>query len=524
MTDTILIVDDEPVQRRLLENAVQKLGYQTLLAESGEEALEKLNQPKQSRIVLVVLDIVMPDLDGMGVLGRMRDAGMKIPVIVQTSKGGIDIVVSAMRAGAVDFIVKPLSPERLRVAVQTALKLGALAGELKRIKKSATGTLSFDDMIASSSSMARVIDLGKRAASSTIPILLEGETGVGKEVMARAIQGSGARRSKPLITVNCGAIPDNLVESILFGHEKGAFTGANDKHVGKFQEANGGTLFLDEVGELPLEVQVKLLRALQEGEVDPVGSSRPVKVDIRLISATNKNLIDEVKNGTFREDLYYRLNVFPIWMPALRDRADDIPALSRHFLARFVIEEGRGHIGGISSSAMELLMTYDWPGNIRQLENAMFRAVILCDNTELSMDDFPQIVAQLPGFSPRQGQGNTVSLEVLQSDQIQAVSEIDPNTVDEIIPKIDSDLFQKQNTVQHHTGGNSHFALLPMLSDDGILRSLDEIEGDLVRFAIDHHDGRMTKVAKSLGIGRSTLYRKLKELGLEPGNERDAAE
>ncbi len=524
MSDTILIVDDEPVQRRLLENAVQKLGYQTLLAESGEEALEKLNQPNQPSIVLVILDIVMPDLDGMGVLGKMREAGMKIPVIVQTSKGGIDIVVSAMRAGAVDFIVKPLSPERLRVAVQTALKLGALEGELKRIKKSATGTLLFEDMIASSTSMARVIDLGKRAAASTIPILLEGDSGVGKEVMARAIQGSGARRSKPFVTVNCGAIPDNLVESILFGHEKGAFTGANDKHVGKFQEANGGTLFLDEVGELPLEVQVKLLRALQEGEVDPVGSSRPVKVDIRLISATNKNLIDQVKIGAFREDLYYRLNVFPIWMPALCDRADDIPALARHFLARFVIEEGRGHIGGINSSAMELLMAYDWPGNIRQLENAVFRAVILCDNIELSMDDFPQIVAQLPDFAPQHSKDNAVSLEGSQSGKPQVVLEIDSKIVDEIIPQIDGHLLNEQNLVQHHAGGSSHFALLPMLSGDGILRSLDEIEGDLVRFAIDHHNGRMTQVAKSLGIGRSTLYRKLKELGLEPGSERDAAE
>jgi DNA-binding NtrC family response regulator len=524
MSGTILIVDDEPVQRRLLENAVQKLGYQTLLAESGEEALEKLNQQNLPRIMLVILDIVMPDLDGMGVLGKMRDSGMKIPVIVQTSKGGIDIVVSAMRAGAVDFIVKPLSPERLRVAVQTALKLGALEGELKRIKKSATGTLSFEDMIASSASMSRVIDLGQRAAASTIPILLEGDSGVGKEVMARAIQGSGARRSKPFVTVNCGAIPDNLVESILFGHEKGAFTGANDKHVGKFQEANGGTLFLDEVGELPLEVQVKLLRALQEGEVDPVGSSRPVKVDIRLISATNKNLIDQVKIGAFREDLYYRLNVFPIWMPALRDRADDIPALARHFLARFVIEEGRGHIGGINSSAMDLLMAYKWPGNIRQLENAVFRAVILCDNIELSMDDFPQIVAQLPDFSPHPSQDNAVSLEGLQIGKRQSDMEINPKTIDEVIPPIGNPLNGIQNLVEHHAGGNSHFALLPMLSGDGMLRSLDEVEGDLVRFAIDHHNGRMTQVAKSLGIGRSTLYRKLKELGLEPGSERNAAE
>jgi DNA-binding NtrC family response regulator len=379
MSDTILIVDDEPVQRRLLENAVQKLGYQTLLAESGEEALEKLNQPKQSRIVLVILDIVMPDLDGMGVLGRMRDADMKIPVIVQTSKGGIDIVVSAMRAGAVDFIVKPLSPERLRVAVQTALKLGALAGELKRIKKSATGTLSFDDMIASSNSMARVIDLGQRAASSTIPILLEGETGVGKEVMARAIQGSGARRSKPFVTVNCGAIPDNLVESILFGHEKGAFTGATQKREGRFALADSGTIFLDEVGELAMDLQAKLLRVLQEGEFEPVGSSITQKIDVRVITATNRDLEKSIKDGIFREDLYYRLNVFPITIPPLRDRGKDILQLADSFAKSFSQKIGRP-IEPLSSECHASLMAYHWPGNVRELQNVIERAVITAQN------------------------------------------------------------------------------------------------------------------------------------------------
>ncbi len=524
MSATILIVDDEPVQRRLLENAVQKLGYQTLLAESGEEALERLDGPQSSQILLVILDIVMPDLDGMGVLEQMRSRGLNIPVIVQTSKGGIDIVVSAMRAGAVDFIVKPLSPERLRVAVQTALKLGALEGELKRIKKTATGTFSFDDMIASSDSMSRVINLGQRAAASNIPILLEGQSGVGKEVMARAIQGFSARRSKPFVTVNCGAIPDNLVESILFGHEKGAFTGASEKHTGKFQEAHGGTLFLDEVGELPLDVQVKLLRAIQEGEVDPVGSSRPVKVDIRLISATNKNLIDQVKQGAFREDLYYRLNVFPIFLPALKDRQSDIPALVRYFVARFVSEEGRGHILGVSRDAMELLLAYDWPGNIRQLENAVFRAVILCDETDLAVNDFPQISAQMPDFEATGLTGGAILLAAQTSVPRDVVEETPSGDIDAIVPAIMDHPGHPATHVQHLTGGESHFALLPMLSGDGDLRKLDDIEADVIRFAIDHHNGRMTKVARSLGIGRSTLYRKLKEMGLEAGTDQDAAE
>ncbi len=509
MSSTILIVDDEPVQRRLLENAVKKLGYKTLLAENGEDALEQLAGPQSGDINLMILDVVMPGIDGMGVLEKMRHNGSKVPVIVQTSKGGIDAVVSAMRAGAVDFVVKPLSPERLRVAVQTALKLGALEGELKRIKKSASGTLCFDDMIARSEAMVRVINLGHRAASSNIPILIEGESGVGKEVIARAIQGSGSRKSKPFVTVNCGAIPENLVESILFGHEKGAFTGASDKHIGKFQEAHGGTLFLDEVSELPLEAQVKLLRAIQEGEIEPVGAKGSIKVDIRLISATNKNLIDQVKLGTFREDLYYRLNVFPVWLPPLRDRQDDIPALARHFMARFITEEGRRHIGGILPSALELLMTYEWPGNIRQLENAVFRAVILCDETELSIDHFPQIAAHLPDFKPS---GST-------KFDIEPITRI----TDTATEPFQAHETKPQSKVQHHAGGDNHYALAPMLNNEGDLRTLEQLEADHIRFAIDHHNGRMTSVAKSLGIGRSTLYRKLKDLGLEPGGENDAA-
>ena len=289
----------------------------------------------------IILDLVMPDLDGMAVLAKLRETDRQLPVIVQTAHGGIDTVVGAMRAGAVDFVVKPASAERLQVSIENALKLGALEGEIARMKRAASGTLTFRDIITRSPAMERVIRLGQRAAASQIPILIEGESGVGKELIARAIQGAGDRRSKPFVTVNCGAIPDNLVESILFGHEKGAFTGAADKHVGKFREAHGGTLFLDEVGELPADMQVKLLRALQDGEIDPVGARRPIRVDFRLISATNRSLIDLVKAGQFREDLYYRLNVFPIRVPPLRERREDIPELVRHFTARFAAEEGK---------------------------------------------------------------------------------------------------------------------------------------------------------------------------------------
>ena len=279
---------------------------------SGEGALARLQSPDRPPVSLVILDLVMPDLDGMGVLARMRQRDIVAPAIVQTAYGSIEVVISAMRAGATDFVVKPVGAERLQVSIKNALRVDALEEELRRATRRAAGELGFRDIVSRAESMARTVRLAERAAKSNIPVLIEGELGVGKELMARAIQGSSERRGKPFVTVNCGALPETLVELILFGHEKGSFTGATEKHVGKFAEANGGTLFLDEIGELTLEAQAKLLRALQDGEIDPVGSRRPVRVDFRLVSATNQNLIELVKAGRFREDLFYRLNVFPI--------------------------------------------------------------------------------------------------------------------------------------------------------------------------------------------------------------------
>jgi DNA-binding NtrC family response regulator len=485
MTATILVVDDDPVQRRLLTAAVERFGYSPISAESGAEALRQLTGPDGDGIALVVLDLVMPNLDGMAVLAKLREIERMTPVIVQTAHGGIDTVVGAMRAGAVDFVVKPVSPERLQVSIENALKLGALEGEIARMKRVVSGTLTFRDIITRSPAMERVIRLGQRAAASQIPILIEGASGVGKEMIARAIQGGSDRRSKPFVTVNCGAIPDNLVESILFGHEKGAFTGAAEKHVGKFREAHGGTLFLDEVGELPADVQVKLLRALQDGEIDPVGARRPIRVDFRLISATNRSLIDLVKAGLFREDLYYRLNVFPIRVPPLRERREDIPELVRHFTARFAAEESKTFIRGVTAAALQLLSRYDWPGNIRQLENAVFRAVVLADEPMLTPEEFPQIAAQMenapagermidPGPNP---------IEPIEIN-LTAPGEADP------------------------ADGFTAF------DNDGDVRPLAEIEAEMIRLALDRYQGRMTLVARKLGIGRSTLYRKLKDLGI----------
>src|SRR6516164_445756 len=393
MAASILIVDDDPVQRRLIENMVQKCGYEAVVVDSGDAAIALLTGADSPAIDAMVLDLVMPGLDGMGVLARMREAGLNIPVIVQTAHGGIDNVVSAMRAGAQDFVVKPVGFERLQVSLRNALATSVLKGELQRIRHSREGRLSFSDIITRSEAMDAVLRTAQKAAASSIPVLIEGESGVGKELFARAIHGSSERKSKPFVAVNCGAIPDNLVESILFGHEKGAFTGATERHTGKFVEAHGGTLFLDEVSELPLTAQVKLLRALQEGAVEAVGGRKPVKVDVRIISATNRKLLDRVKGGHFREDLFYRLHVLPLTVPPLRARREDIPHLLRHFLARFGAEENRS-ITAISGDAMAYLSQLDWPGNIRQLENAVYRAVVMSDGDQLGLADFPFIAAQ----------------------------------------------------------------------------------------------------------------------------------
>ena len=476
MAQTILVVDDDPVQRRLLETAISRGGMNVVTAPGGQPALDLINGPRGDQITLMLLDLVMPDMDGLEVLAKLRTTNPELPVIVLTAKGGIDSAVDAMRAGANDFLVKPASPERISVSIRNQLKIGTLSGEVKQLKKKQDNKLTFDDLVAGSPEMKQVFRLGARAAQSDIPVLIEGESGAGKELIARAIQGTSVRSGKPFVTVNCGAIPENLVESILFGHEKGSFTGASDKHLGKFQEADGGTLFLDEIGELRLDMQVKLLRALQEGEVDPVGSKRPVKVDVRIIAATNRDLGQMVSEGVFREDLYYRLNVFPVTVPALRDRSGDIAPLSRHFIARFAAEENK-QVSGMTVQASQLLEQFNWPGNVRQLENTIFRAVVLCDGSILDVCDFPQIAAVLGVESaPRSTSAAPASVETPQATSPYALKVTDAS---------------------------------------GNIRKFDEMECEIIRMAISRYNGHMSEVARRLGIGRSTLYRKLKEYGLE---------
>ena len=476
MAKTVLVVDDDPTQRRLIQAVLDREGYAVVHAESGGEAIDRLTKGGGADVVL--LDLVMPGLSGLETLAEIRTAGVPTPVIVLTANGGIETVVKAMQAGAQDFFVKPVGPDRLLVGVRNALQMTQLTAEIGRLKKHVSGRTSFDDIVGDSPPMRMVKALGVRAAKSGIPVLITGESGVGKEVIARALHGASDRAGKPFVAVNCGALPANLVESILFGHEKGAFTGAVDKHAGKFMEANGGTLFLDEIGELPLDMQVKLLRALQEGEVDPVGSKRAVKVDVRIVSATNRDPAQQVKEGAFREDLFYRLNVFPIEAPALRERREDIPALVEHFIARFNVEEGK-RVAGCAVETMALLQGYDWPGNVRQLENSIYRALVLADAPLLQPHDFPAISGVAMPLNP------VVSHERAETPVNDAGAEGHPDSPVRIIDA------------------------------RGHVRTLEEIERDLIQHAIEVYSGHMSEIARRLGIGRSTLYRKVREQGLE---------
>jgi len=476
MAKTILVVDDDPTQRRLIQAVLERDGNAVVHAASGGEAIDRMVRGGGADLIL--LDMVMPEMSGLECLAELRSAGINEPVIVLTANGGIDMVVKAMQAGAQDFFVKPVGPERLLVGVRNAMQMKRLTAEVGRLTKRVQGRTSFDDIVGDSPPMRMVKALGARAAKSSIPVLITGESGVGKEVIARALHGASDRAGKPFVAVNCGALPANLIESILFGHEKGAFTGAVDKTLGKFREADGGTLFLDEIGELPLDMQVKLLRALQEGEIDPVGGKRPVKIDVRIVSATNRDPAQQVKDGAFREDLFYRLNVFPIEAPSLRDRREDIAPLVDHFIARFNAEEGK-RIAGCAPETLALLQGFDWPGNVRQLENAVFRAIVLADAPFLQPHDFPAIsgvAAPMPDAQP-------LHAATAASAQTDHASQADQP--------------------------------IRILDDRGHLRTLEDIERDLIQHAIEVYAGHMSEIARRLGIGRSTLYRKVREQGLE---------
>jgi len=480
MDHKVLIADDDPQQRRYLSAILLSLGYSVATADGGIAAVEYLGAARQHGISLALLDLHMPDLDGIKVLEQVRAAGTSLPVLVLTSDGSVTRAVDAMRAGATDFIVKPVAPERLDVSIRNALAISNLSREVQRLTKQAENRLSFEDLVAISPATRSVIALARRVARSDMPVLIQGESGTGKEVFARAIHGTSERAGAPFVAVNCGALPASLVESILFGHEKGAFTGATERRRGKFQEASGGTLFLDEIGELPLDAQVKLLRAIQTGEVDPVGGTGAVKVDIRLISATNRDLEAMISKGRFREDLYYRIGVFPLDLPPLRDRREDLPSLARMFLARTAAAEGMA-IDNFSTAAMEAISRAPWPGNVRQLENTLQRAVILADGPVIRPEDLHGLDAAASGHagSPACGMG------------------------------------MSNRTANGAGDGPLEFKAAPFLTGDGHIRRLLDIEAEAIARALTLYRGRMAETARRLGIGRSTLYRKIDELQLD---------
>lgn len=461
-TRILMLIDDEPAQQRLVTALAARAGWRTLIITDSESAIAMLGTQDGMMLDAILIDHAVPGSDATALISEIRERRPALPVLMLTAITSVEIAVDAMRAGATDFLVKPIAPDRLLAALDAAVGVGNLNGELRPLTEKISTPLGFDQIVGSAPKFRAALAIAAKAARARIPVLIEGESGVGKEVLADAIHAASPREKRAMITVNCGAMPANLVESVLFGHEKGSFTGAFARHIGKFSEADGGTLFLDEVGEMPLDAQVKLLRVLETGEVHPIGARGFREVDVRIIAATNKTLLDEVAAGRFREDLYYRLAVVQVTIPPLRDRSADIPALSRHLLARISHQPGMRGLG-ITDKALSLLGQYEWPGNVRQLQNALFRAAVLCDGDALTEADFPHIA----------------SLTI-------------PQPMSERVNDAGVTLYQY----------------------DGHLRALDDIEADVIRLAIGHYRGRMTEVARRLGIGRSTLYRKLAELGI----------
>ncbi|HET9299555.1 MAG TPA: sigma-54 dependent transcriptional regulator [Candidatus Polarisedimenticolaceae bacterium] len=445
----VLLVDDERNLRGTLARALKLEGYATVEAEDGEQALRRLaDEPVDA----VLLDLQMPGRDGFSVLEVLRERGIAVPVIVLTAHGTIEKAVRAVQLGAADFVEKPPSTERLLVSLENALRRSRLEADNRRL---ATEAGLGEEILGSSPPMKQLAETVQRVAPTQAPVLLLGENGAGKELVARAIHAGSARRSKPLVTLNCAAIPDTLFESELFGHARGAFTGATDARRGKFQEADGGTLFLDEVGEIPLALQPKLLRALESGEVERVGG-RGERVDVRIVAATNRDLEAEVAAGRFRQDLYFRLLVVPVRVPPLRERREDVPLLAAHFLAE-ACRKNRIRAKILSESALGLLRSHSWPGNVRELRNAMERVAIL--------------VAE-PVIEPRH-------LDFLQT----GVAAAPPSS--------------------------------PAAAQEDLASYLERVEREAILRVCERHHWRMTKAAAELGLERSHLYKKLKALGIE---------
>ncbi len=467
----VLIVDDEPNLRKILAAQLSRDGYEVMLAEDGEQGLSML---REHHIDLVVTDLKMPKVDGMTLLREALKETPDLPIVMITAHGTVDTAVEALKLGAFDYLTKPFDKDEVRQVVAKALKTRALAQEeatTEPIGATKDPGARFG-IIGSSPGLTDLYAVLERVADTPTTVLITGESGTGKELVARALHEHSTRRDKPFIKVNCAAIPKELIESELFGYERGAFTGAVSSKPGRFELANGGTLFLDEVGEIPVEMQVKLLRSLQESEFERVGGIKTIHVDVRLVAATNRDLKKLIAANAFREDLFYRLNVVSIRLPALRERETDIPLLVEHFLAKFN-ERLKKQVIGVEPEALDILSAYGWPGNIRELENVMERSVLFCDAQKLRVEDLPGEL-----------RGSTGSVAPLTSD----------------------------------AGGSN----MPLSSEGGLKEhvkvAMSRLERDLVSRALKQTSGNVTHAARLLKISRKGLQLKMKELGLREGN------
>ncbi len=470
----VLIVDDEPNLRKILAAQLSRDGYDVLLAEDGEQGLSLL---REHHIDLVVTDLKMPKVDGMTLLREALAEQPELPIVMITAHGTVDTAVEALKLGAFDYLTKPFDKDEVRQIVGKALKTRELAGEEATTEIKGAEGARFG-IIGESQGLTDLYAVLERVADSPTTVLITGESGTGKELVARALHDHSSRRGKPFIKVNCAAIPKELIESELFGYERGAFTGAVTSKPGRFELANGGTLFLDEIGEIPVEMQVKLLRALQESEFERVGGIKTMRVDVRLVAATNRDLKKLITQGTFRDDLFYRLNVVSIRLPALRERASDTPLLVEHFLKKFN-ERLKKNVTGVEPEALELLSAYSWPGNIRELENVMERAVLFCDASKLRVEDLP---AELRGPATTSTSGS-------------------------VMPPMSADASVDLGSLPAEGGLKEHVKV-----------AMSRLERDLVSRALKQTNNNVTHAARLLKISRKGLQLKMKELGLREGS------
>jgi len=393
--DRILVIDDNPDILTLIVNILEQNDYEVTAAESGAAGLKEL---ENNDYELVLTDLKMPEVDGMEVLSHLIEKSPKTMCIILTGHGSIKSSVAAIKRGAFDYITKPVSSADLLLAVEKALKFKSLEAENVRLKKQLRGQYKYKNLIGTSMAIKKIFGLIEKVADTDGTILITGASGTGKELIAKAIHYNSSRGDKALVIINCGAVPETLLESELFGHEKGAFTGAHKRRIGRFEMANGGTIFLDEIGEMSPALQVKLLRVLQEHKFERVGGAKTIHVDLRIIAATNKNLTAAINKEKFREDLYYRLNVIPIKVPSLKQRKSDIPLLIDFFLKKFQKRKEK-KIEKFSAETMDAMHAYDWPGNVRELENVIKRLTILCDNPEVAFEDLPENIQERSGFA-----------------------------------------------------------------------------------------------------------------------------